>query len=280
MWVLRRIFECQYKMAAVPGILRQWNPGIVPNLQLWIDGSDKSTFTFTNDCNINTISDKSGNGVILTQGTQSNQPNIASNINSRQSISFPPNTYMSTVTSNFVSKLNSINSSEHSQFSLFKLFDLESSHIVTYMGDTPANSFQQIEFDTTPLRIGIRVRSSGGDSTFPDIEGVSCNILLTQNYYYGSPSQFNIRVNIDNEDTTTGFGYNIVNYNNFYIGKSFFSDTINESFNGDLGEIVMFTSNYLSHYQYKSQMEGYLAWKWGLQSLLLNEHPYKNRAPT
>ena len=54
-------------MAAVPGILRQWNPGIVPNLQLWIDGSDKSTFTLTNESNINTIRDKSGNGVIDLQ---------------------------------------------------------------------------------------------------------------------------------------------------------------------------------------------------------------------
>jgi hypothetical protein len=268
-------------MAAVPGILRQWNPGIVPNLQLWVDGSDKSTFTFTNESNINTFRDKSGNGVIFTQGTQSNQPIMGSNINGRQSISFPPNVFMSTITSNFVSKLNSINNTEHSQFSLFKLFDLNSSHIITYMGNTSASSFQQIEFDTIPSRIGIRVRSSGGDSTFPNIEGMTCNILFTQNYYYGITPQFNIRVNIDNDDTTTGlFGYNITNYDNFYIGKSFFSDTVGESFNGDLGEIIIFTSNYLSHYEYKSQIEGYLAWKWGLQSLLLNDHPYKNRAPT
>jgi hypothetical protein len=93
-------------MAAVPGILRQWNPGIVPNLQLWVDGSDKSTFTFTNESNINTIRDKSGNSVILTQGTQVNQPLISSNINGRQTVSFSPNVYMSTTTSNFVSKFN------------------------------------------------------------------------------------------------------------------------------------------------------------------------------
>jgi hypothetical protein len=46
---------------------------------------------------------------------------------------------------------------------------------------------------------------------------------------------------------------------------------------GQLAEIVYFNSAIGSNaYQ---QVEGYLAWKWGLQSRLPSNHPYKNASP-
>jgi hypothetical protein len=266
-------------MAAVPGILRQWNPGIVPNLQLWIDGSDKSTFTFTNTSNINTIYDKSGKNITLIQNTLLNQPILASNINGRQTVSFLSNVYMSTTTTALTSQFN--NNTQESQFFVFKLTDLTSSHMMTYMGDETADSFQQVEYDT-PIKIGLRSKTSGIGPVYIFNTSISCNILLLQNYY-GDNRQFtfkaNINSNIQSTDTTNvPGGYNINNYSNFFIGKSLYPGT--QSFNGDIGEMIMFTSNYNLDIRYTSLLEGYLAWKWGLTDLLSNTHPYRNRNPT
>jgi hypothetical protein len=46
---------------------------------------------------------------------------------------------------------------------------------------------------------------------------------------------------------------------------------------GDLAEVIIFTTA-LSTYQHK-QMEGYLAWKWGLQAQLPATHPYYKSRP-
>uniref|UniRef100_A0A6C0ICJ6 Uncharacterized protein n=1 Tax=viral metagenome TaxID=1070528 RepID=A0A6C0ICJ6_9ZZZZ len=269
-------------MAAVPGILRQWNPGIVPNLQLWIDGSDKSTFTFTNSSNINTIRDKSGKNITLIQNTLSNQPILASNINGRQTVSFPTNVYISTTTTALTSQFNSNNT--QSQFGVYKLLDLTTSHIISYMGNINGNAFQQIEYDIGPNKIGLRAkRLDDPNDIFPINQPVSCNVLLLQAYY--DTTDFTIKTNIDSnnkpsDSTLQPGGYNINSYNNYYIGKSFNIGTLTQSFNGDIGEIIMFTSNYNFDIRYTSLLEGYLAWKWGLTDLLAGTHPYRNRNPT
>lgn len=46
---------------------------------------------------------------------------------------------------------------------------------------------------------------------------------------------------------------------------------------GDIGEILVYNS-YLANAD-RQKIEGYLAWKWGIQSQLPSNHPYKNAAP-
>jgi hypothetical protein len=46
---------------------------------------------------------------------------------------------------------------------------------------------------------------------------------------------------------------------------------------GVIGEIIMVQTTDTTTRQ---KIEGYLAWKWGLQANLPNDHPYKNAAPT
>jgi hypothetical protein len=280
-------------MAAVPGILRQWNPGIVPNLQLWIDTSDKSTLGFTDASRINTISDKSGNGVILTQGVLANQPILSSNINGRQSVTFPINTYMSTTTTALTSKFNNNGGPniQESQYLIFKLPSLNLQNIITYMGNESSSAFQQYEYDVafqagTPSNIALRVKDIAiPTSYYLNTPNVKCNVFLLQTYF-GNPRQFSFNAFINSNPPVTrttnipGGGGTINNYNTFYIGKSFFAPTSSQSFNGDMGEILMFTSNYSSNPRYNLQLEGYLAWKWGTTALLVNTHPYRNRHPT
>ena len=51
-----------------------------------------------------------------------------------------------------------------------------------------------------------------------------------------------------------------------------------QSWEGPIGEIVIVNSGVSS--TVRQQMEGYLAWKWGLEGNLPNDHPYKNSPPT
>ena len=51
----------------------------------------------------------------------------------------------------------------------------------------------------------------------------------------------------------------------------------NEYWNGDVAEIIIVFNDDTANRQYN---EGYLAWKWGLESGLASDHPYKNVAPT
>ena len=51
----------------------------------------------------------------------------------------------------------------------------------------------------------------------------------------------------------------------------------NEPSNAQIGELYLFTSNISATYYTK--VEGYIAWKWGLQANLNASHPYKTYAP-
>ena len=55
-------------------------------------------------------------------------------------------------------------------------------------------------------------------------------------------------------------------------------NTPNEPSDAQIGEMYIFTTNITAtHY---TKVEGYIAWKWGLQASLNATHPYKNFAPT
>lgn len=50
-----------------------------------------------------------------------------------------------------------------------------------------------------------------------------------------------------------------------------------QSFNGALGELIIIDS--LVTTEERQLLEGYIAWKWGLEGNLPSNHPYKNSAP-
>ena len=88
---------------------------------------------------------------------------------------------------------------------------------------------------------------------------------------------------------TNTVSYNITNYNNGSFGTPTWNDTASyiyigtradsiTRFTGQISEILAYTST-LSTLD-RQKVEGYLAWKWGLQSSLDASNPYKNAAPT
>jgi hypothetical protein len=76
-------------------------------------------------------------------------------------------------------------------------------------------------------------------------------------------------------NTTVGT-WTIPNNSNIIIGNSNGFDFTNR-FKGYIGEIMIFNRHLIN--EDRQQIEGYLAWKWGLQSFLASNHLYKNAPP-
>lgn len=87
--------------------------------------------------------------------------------------------------------------------------------------------------------------------------------------YDGSSNNFN---------TTTPAGNMAISY--YAVGADpLTTDQTNTSMlSGNIAEVVMYNTS-LSNTD-RAKIEGYLAWKWGLQARLPTVHPYKNAAPT
>ena len=265
-------------MAALSGILRQWNPGIAPGLSLWVDGSDSKTLTVAGGgvgggSNISAIRDKSGLNIELVQGTASNQPVLTSNINRLQTIGFRGENYVSTTTSYFPSIFNNTNA-----ISQFTILNLRSNNTqgITSIVDSNYNivSSSQFSFGLTPNNFRL----------FKNGNGTQLGITLP------TPSNFFVEGYLQSNRTTLYLLNNnssefvlaptpINNLTQFLIGRR--PGIGANVFYGDIGEILIYNSNvYTSNTAFHPQIEGYLAWKWGLRSLLESTHPYKNRYPS
>ena len=261
-------------MAALPGILRQWNPGIAPGLSLWIDGSDSKTLTVSNLSNITAISDKSGLNTLLVQDTLSNQPVVTSNINRLQTIGFSGHNYVSTTTSYFPSLFNNTNAI--SQFTIFNSRSNNISQGFTSITDsnftTTNNTFS---FGTTANNFRVFRNNNGPQLAAPLV--LSNNIFI-EGFLQSETVIISIINNGSNSQNTNQTG-TLTNLTQFNIGRR--PGTGAQVFYGDIGEILLYNSNvYTSNTAFHPQIEGYLAWKWGLRSLLESTHPYKNRYPS
>ena len=89
----------------------------------------------------------------------------------------------------------------------------------------------------------------------------------TTNYIWNNSVPGDVQATAANGDN-----FNITNYG---LGNQFNETT--ETYNGLIGEIVVYTTALNS--TQRRQVEGYLAWKWGLQSTLPSSHPFKTQTP-
>jgi len=269
-------------MAGVPGVLRKWNPGIVPGLKLWIDGSDTSTLLFSNQSNISQIRDKSGiPGQNIVQNTLSNQPRIASNINNNQTIRFDSNVFMSSITTSFPASMNNLQSS---YFLVNSLRNPAATTIQYIASLVSSNTLNSVNIVNTSLTMNYQEKFQGGtyNNTIAVSYSNTSNIII-EAYNTTNNTLYLVNCNIVgvNPNIYTGTGTPLQsNLTILYIGSSGIGTGLGTNLIGDIGEYLAFNSNYYGNNRYTPQLEGYLAWKWGLTSFLSNGHPYKNRAPT
>jgi hypothetical protein len=147
-----------------------------------------------------------------------------------------------------------------------------------YSGGASSGFNIALENPTTTANLAIQsdtpIRYSVGLANTNVISSVIINSNVSQNAAIPI-NRTGISINGNAFETVSGSGTNFRNYDIFRIGGGGSNPDI---FSGNISEILIFRRALtLPEHQ---QIEGYLAWKWGLQTKLLPTHPYYISAPS
>ena len=223
-----------------------FNPTLVGGCTLWLDGADTSTITLSGST-VSQWTDKSTYGNHATQSTTANQPSYASS-----GIVFAGNQWLITPIG--------VNPTAESFFIVFKT----TNNLAEIFSGINGNSREVLVVS------GVMYLSRYGTNPVgltPNGGSVSTNTVTMFNYQYTSSF-----VTLNLNGTTSGSGTPPVTYSGTgtsYIGSSTYAPN---NMYGSIYEIIYYNSS-ISDTR-RQQIEGYLAWKWGLTSSLPSSHPY------
>ena len=228
-------------------------PTSIGGCQIWLDAADSATFTL-NGSTVSTWMDKTGNGFNVSQASAGSQPTRGSN-----EVVF--------------------NGSTSLQYS--GSVGIFGNSYTSYVIHTPTNntSYQQgvisIKDSTTGFDFEIGqfyVWNSGGSIYYQFTASVNSKTILG----ITSTTSLALNYSINGAPFSTGGAgwYGVSSGSLLLIGNSQYSAT---GFIGTINEYLLFTRTLTATEH--NQITGYLAWKWGSQSSLPANHPYKNSAP-
>jgi len=241
-------------------------PTSISGCQIWLDASDTSTYVL-NGANLTQLKDKSGNAYHFSQsGGYSN----------------------ATVQSNYANGLNAWNFSGSNKYcspTSSGCYPLDCYIVIASkalartdfiaVGDTGSGDFNSLTFsEYTSLRWH---NGSGGfgrtPSTVSPTNETSTGLLLMN--WSLSNSNFIIRRNGSLLSQTSSYTYSMPSSSIFQLGyRAPWSSYPNPDIACEayFAEVVVFNSQLST--TSRQQIEGYLAWKWGLQANLPSGHPY------
>lgn len=245
---------------------RVFTPRSISGLQLWLDAADSSSYTVVST-KVTQWNDKSGNSYHMTPvGTQSN----------------------GTISSSFQNNLNVVNFSGRNMyrtpinsavypsdcFLLLASKDLARADFFSF-GNTTSDNFNSLTLgEHTPLRWhnGSSFFSRTPNTVSP-VNETSTGFLIMQ--WSLANNNYILRRNGSLLTQTASYTYTIGGNPVYQIGYRHTDQTTSLlDLNAYFAEVLVFNSQ-LSTSQ-REQIEGYLAWKWGLQANLPSTHPFKN----
>ena len=234
-------------VAAVP-----WTPADLPDLALWLDADDASTITL-NGSNVSQWDDKSGNGNNVAQATATNQPTYtASGLNGKPVLTFDGDWFSSL-------------SLSLPQFSV---------SLVETSTQNTAIIYYPVGFGAGGISVGgtffTQKFAINGTGSLASTEN---SVLNAPTIIFGGSNNLGRQLSVNgNAPATDATAQSI---SQITIGQR--SDGFWQFF-GTIAEAVL-TNNLLSTDD-RQKLEGYLAWKWGLEANLPASHPYKTTPPT
>jgi hypothetical protein len=234
-----------------------WTPASISTLA-WYDASDLSTITESGGA-VSQWEDKSGNGNNAEQLTGSEQPiSGVRSINSLNVLDFNSSNSQNLVMDNGVDLIDKM---------FFIVVEKDVSALAMLFGNTVNNTQlrikgadQSLEYASAdPYWIALAKTTTTLTNSVPVI---GCFI---------GDTSLKFTINGFLEDSGTGNdGSGLTTYNQ--IGNCISA----APFDGKIGEIIMVST---IDTVIRQKIEGYLSWKWGLESELPYGHPYKNGAP-
>lgn len=240
-----------------------FNPTSISGCQLWLDAVDRNSILLTAG-NVTQWNDKSGNSKNATGFGNITNP-IGINGLPVMNYSGAANTYF----------LGS-NTNSGTTLSAFSVFIMNSSSAtaarIIGLGVTGQPDFQNTLYTAAIIR---RTTVLGAYRNSTELGNVA--------YTFGTPCVFssiyngtNNTVFLNGTSGTTVATSGNFGYSNYIIGASFTEEST-LLFNGVIGEVIVYNAG-LTAVQ-RQTVEGYLAWKWGLQGSLPTTHPYYYFAP-
>jgi hypothetical protein len=273
----QQIAPFPFRITPFRGSLNQWQPTQISGCQLWLDATDVNGngTRLANGASVSTWVDKSGNGrnaVGLTgTGTYS-----STGFNSRQTIQITPN-------GNMASPMAAGTLS--TGFAIFVVFQKTGANNSYDTLVTRTVTFYPAPFDTYS-HDGPNTSRLVGDGTNYSASQQAQSIFRTTTptiYFINvgsfTPATWNESINGTLSTYTAtiiqGTGAYGDNATSFYLGTRAHGDT---KMTGNISEVIVYSVSSLTTAQ-RQNVEGYLAWKWGLQGSLPSTHPYKNLPP-
>lgn len=252
-----------------------WTPAELPNLALWLDADDAATITL-NGTTVSQWNDKSGNGRNVTQAVAANQPTYtATGLNGKPVLTFNgTNSFMTFQTAfGTVTEFNAVvvwrtNASGVGNFDyLYQIGD--GSNALSLNAASPtAGSFNGNYYGLTSA-----TPATAFDFSTPAV----FNAAKISSHRIGTGTAHNFWVN-GSARTVPAWSQSL-NVNSSTSGLGRFINSNAHFLQGYIAEMVFVTNTALSTAD-RERLEGYLAWKWGLEANLPSGHPFKNTPPT
>ena len=257
-WKISNIQEYHpFQTAAIPAT-PPFSPRHISNCVFWIDAADPTAFTSNENSIVTQVKDKSSFGrnlsnTMTTSGFTWNQTKFNN--------AYPSFYYNSTQNVRLGS--NSA-TSFGTAVTIFSVHDRVTTSANQYIFDV-SGAVRFSLYYTTSIPNGIRLFS-----------GITQGIYATQSNgaVFQSINLSNIAADLwENGTAIATANTGALNCSNGITVGSAFTPTPSSTFQGHIAELLVFSRN-LSVTE-RQRIEGYLAWKWGLQGKLPSTHPYK-----
>jgi hypothetical protein len=243
-----------------------WTPADITTAA-WYDASDVATITEAGGA-VSQWDDKSGNMLHVTQGTASLQPTTGADINGLNAIDFTgdrmetaSNPFGATINDAFVIAVQEVDAVTND--TLFSLTGLESVNSTRWQAHAPWGT-GTLFFDCGGISAPNRLQAS---------YGVIAGSIVIVSFYCSTTD--NVQQVYKNGTSlvadSTGHAVNTVG--NIMVGG-----TEARQQDTTIGEFIIINGTVVTNT--RQTLEGYLAWKWGLEANLPSGHPYKNSPPT
>jgi hypothetical protein len=249
-----------------PGIFG-FDPRSVPGMALWLDAADASSLTFSSGSNVSAWRDKSGNSQSFTvTGT----PTLTSNAqNGSSAVTFNGTSYFyNTTLSTPIASHTSFVVAKFTGTGYYGIVSFTSGAVSSYQspnafryagqgGTTLTNDMLDVYANNGAYQI---LTSVATNNAFLFCEQTSNTTPYpTGSMYYNGA--------IPNVTSSAQFNYTPGTATGVVVGSYWYSSTSNANFIGNIYEVISYNQTLTT--SQRQQVEGYLAWKWGLNANLV-----------
>jgi hypothetical protein len=251
-----KVYQSRVPLSPQP-IYQNFNPKQLTGCQLWLDGADTSTVTFSSGSNVSQWRDKSGNELHATVfgGTPTYTLALGMTFNGSSTLQVSYTGSPTIETLFIIIKFNSV----ANEADFFSGTAVGQRQFMMYAPYNPGTIWLG-RYGAGPSGV-----VNGGTVT------TSTNYML--GYVFDGTAN---TISFYQQGSNTASGTPQFTYSAGGTITAIGSSSTGEYLQGQIYEIIVYNTA-LSSPQ-RQQVEGYLAWKWGLQNSLVN-HPYKNVPP-